>query len=74
MASEFVVQLRIVHEATGTIVAWTPRKPETDGPVIDELCARIAAKGVGVGKSEAHVLADVRAAWHELLHGLKAHV
>lgn len=73
MVSRFALQ--IVHLDTGTVVAqWQPRKPETDGDVIDALCARVKAKGVGVGCSAAHVEVDLRAAWHELLRDLKSHL
>lgn len=73
MASEF--ELRIVHRPTGVTVAqWAPRRPETDGDVIDDLCARVRAKGIGVGRTEAHVIADLRWAWQELLHDFKRQV
>jgi hypothetical protein len=64
--------MQIVDER-GDVVRWGPGLPvETD--FIASLCARVQAKGVGVGKSEAHVIADVRAACEELIYDLKAKV
>lgn len=71
----------IVHRDTQQlVVSWPPRsvkvggQDETSGPFIDALCARVKAKGVGVGSTTEHVLTDIRAAWQELLHELKARV
>lgn len=79
MASRFQVQIGDLD--TGQIiVAWPPRSLKTnglreqDGAFIDALCARLEAKGIGAGKTTAHVLADLRETWQELLHELKAHV
>lgn len=73
MPSRYVVQIAEL-ESGAVVAAWTPRKPETDGDVIDALCARVAAKGVGIGRTEAHGLNSLREAWQELLHDLKAQV
>lgn len=71
MASEFVLQ--IVHEATGEIVTeWRPRQ---DAPeVIFDLLNRVAAKGVGIFRTTAHVQQDIKTAWQELLQDLKNRV
>ena len=67
-------RLRIVHARTGQIVkGWEPGTHiETD--LVDELCARTKAKGVGMFRTEAHVLDDIRAAFAEMLYELKKQV
>lgn len=77
--SRYVMQ--IAEADTGAVVvSWPPRsvrlhgQAERDGAFIDALCARLTAKGVGVGSTAAHVCTDLREAWQELLHEMKAHV
>lgn len=62
--------LQIVHRASGKVVSWAPGM-QAEVELIENLCQRVQAKGVGVGKTEAHVLDDIRAAFRELLHELK---
>jgi len=72
MASDYAIQ--IVHVATGEVVhRWAPGLA-VEVELVENLCARIAAKGVGVGRTEAHVIADVREAVGELLLDLKKRV
>lgn len=66
-------RLQIVHAGTGTVVQWAPGLA-AEVELIDNLCRRVQAKGVGFGKSETHVLADVRDALGELLYDLKAQI
>jgi hypothetical protein len=72
MASAF--QMQIVELATGHVVhRWAPGLAvETE--LLDNLCRRVQAKGVGLGRTEAHVIADVRAALEELIYDLKTQV
>lgn len=73
MASDYLLQ--IIHKHDGMVVgcAWEPGLA-VEVALIDDLVARVEAKGVGVGRTEAHVLADVRAAMTELLVALKTKV
>lgn len=69
--SQFVIQ--VVDRETGDVVEWAPGlKVEKD--FVNELCERVAGKGVGVGRTTRHVVADVRVALQELLYTLKANV
>jgi hypothetical protein len=66
-------RLQIVDKAGKVTKGWQPGdRVETE--LVDELCARVKAKGVGLGRTEAHVLADLRLAFAELLYELKARV
>ncbi len=68
MASSFKLQIASVD--TGKVVEWAPGlAAETE--LIDNLCARVQVKGIGIFRTEAHVLADIREATEELLHDLK---
>lgn len=69
--SEF--RLQIVHEKDGFITRWEPGR-EFEYDLIDSLVSRVAAKGVGVGCTTAHVLEDVRMAFLELLFDIKSEV
>lgn len=71
MASEY--RLQIVQRDTGKVVEWAPGLA-AEVELVENFCARLKAKGVGLGTSEAHVLADARAAFGELLHDLKAQI
>lgn len=42
--------------------------------LVENIVSRVGAKGVGVGRSTAHVLDDVRAAIRELFFDLKSTV
>lgn len=71
MASAFLLQ--IIHEATGEIVAeWAPR--ENAPELLDDLLARVEAKGVGLFRTTEHVKQDIAAAWRETLQTLKDRV
>lgn len=65
--------MRIVYLPTGEYVQWAPGQ-EIEAMVVDELCDRVAVKGVGVGRTSEHVLADVRAAMTELILDLKKRI
>lgn len=71
MPSDFLIQ--IVHRNDGKIVAWAPGL-EVEKQLISELLSRVKLKGVGLMRTEAHVLADVRVALEELLYDLKRQV
>ena len=79
MPSDYLVGI-LRAEDKSIVAAWPPRSlrttgmDETSGAFIDALCARVKAKGVGVGSTTDHVLSDLRAAWQELLRELKADV
>lgn len=64
-------RLQIIEAATGEVVQrWLPGLA-AEVELIDNLATRVVAKGVGVGRTAAHVKADVIDAMQELLHDLK---
>lgn len=66
--------LRIVYLPTGeTVHQWAPGLA-VESQFVAELCDRVRAKGVGVGRTEAHVIADVQTACEQLLFDLKSRV
>ena len=72
MASDYVIQ--IVHIPTGKVArSWAPGLA-VEKQFVDEIIDRVQQKGVGVFRTEAHVLADVQEAITELLYDLKAQV
>ena len=71
MPSKFLIQ--VVEKKTGAVVRWAPGL-EIERQFEDEVCNRVAAKGVGFGRSSARVVAAVREALEELLHDLKSDV
>ena len=72
MASEYVIQ--VIHKATNKVVhSWAPGLA-VEKELISELLDRVKAKGVGIARTEYHVLADVKEAIEELLHDLKSRV
>jgi hypothetical protein len=71
MASKYLIQ--VVSKKTGKVVEWAPGLA-VERQFEDEICNRVAAKGVGIARTTAHVVADVRAAVEELLHDLKSDV
>lgn len=71
MASDFA--MRIIRKATGEYVEWAPGDP-IETMVVDALIERCRNKGVGLMRTEAHVLADVRAAAEDVLLALKGYV
>jgi hypothetical protein len=68
--SEFRIAIRRVD---GRDVQLVPGA-QGERDLIEDVLTRAQAKGVGVFRTEAHVLADVRAALAEALHALKAEV
>ncbi len=71
MASKYVIQ--VASKKTGKVYEWAPGLA-AERELEDEICNRVAAKGVGIVRTTAHVIADVRAAIEELLHDLKLDV
>ena len=71
MPSQFVI--RVVDLTTNEVVQWAPGMA-VERQLVEDLCARVLSKGVGIFRTEAHVIADVRAAITELLHALKSEV
>ena len=66
-------RLQIVHSSDGRVVTWRPgHEIETD--LIDALCARLKARGVGIFTSEARVLSSVKEEFGGLLFDLKRKV
>lgn len=66
-------QISVVHAVDGRVAVWRPGSPiETD--MIDDLCTRLAARGVGVFATEAKVLQAVREEFAALLYDLKRKV
>lgn len=71
MASQFA--MRIVHLPSGEYVEWAPGQVQ-EALIVEELVDRVKAKGVGLFRTEAHVLVDVEAAMTELIFDLKSKV
>ena len=71
MASKYVIQ--VVEGSTGRVVQWAPGLA-VERQLIDELCNRVAAKGVGLLRSTPKVVEAVRTSLIELLHELKSDV
>jgi len=71
MPSQFVI--RVVDLTTDEFVEWAPGK-QVEKKLVDDLCARVAKKDVGMFKTKAHVVAVVRGALDSLLHELKSEV
>lgn len=72
MASQYLVQ--IVDKKTRQVVnSWQPGL-QAELEFEAELLRRVQKMGVGVFRTEAHVLKDVQAAIRELLYELKSRV
>lgn len=71
LVSDYLIQ--ILHTPTGEVVQWRPGQL-IERFFIQELLDRIAAKGVGFGRTTKHVTADVHAAISEMLHEMKKQV
>jgi hypothetical protein len=70
--SEYLIQ--VVERESGRLVSsWEPGL-RVEKSLITELLQRVKDKGVGLARTEAHVLEDVRTAFEELLHDLKSWV
>jgi hypothetical protein len=72
MPSDYVLQ--VARKTTGEVVASWPPGRETEKDFVTAICERVDAKGVGVGHTSAHVVADVRAALEEAIFEVKAQV
>lgn len=67
-------RLQIIDTLTGHVaLGWRPGD-QVESDLIGDLVERTRALGVGLGRTEAHVLADVRQAFAELIHDLKRRV
>ena len=75
MASAYVIQVweRAAGKTPAKVVEFEPGLA-VEKALITELITRTQAKGVGVFRTEAHVLTDVRDAFEELLYDLKSRV
>lgn len=66
-------RLQIIDKTGHVAHGWQPGdRVETE--LVTDLLARVKAKGVGVFRNEAHVLADVRAAFTEMIFDLKRRI
>jgi hypothetical protein len=70
-------RLQVIHlrskEPDKVVMGWQPGdRVETD--LAEELAQRIKAKGVGLFRTEKHVMEDVRKAVAEMLWDLKGRV
>lgn len=71
MASDF--RMQIVNFKTGKMVSWLPGSPiEVD--IVDELCKRIATRGVGLFRSEKKVLTAIKEEFAGVIWDLKSRV
>lgn len=66
-------RLQIVRE-DGVAVRFRPGARSEEGDLIGAVTARIVAKGVGFGKTEAQVKDAIRSGFDEVFTGLKRNV
>ena len=66
-------QLQVLHVPSGTIVSWAPGF-QVERDLVAEICQRVVEKGVGIGRTQAHVIADVKEAVEETFYQIKADV
>ena len=67
-------RLQVIDAMTGELVmGWQPGD-RVELEMAADLAQRVKAKGVGVFRTEAHVLTDLRAAFGEMLYELKRRV
>lgn len=69
--SKFIIQ--VVNQDSGQVVEWAPGMA-IERQLVDDLCNRVAAKGVGILRPTSHVVEDVRTSLEELLFELKSDV
>ena len=69
--SEFA--MRIIHLPTNEYVEWAPGRSK-ESMIVDDLVRRVQMKGVGLFKTEAHVLLAIRESLLELIIDLKEQV
>lgn len=65
--------MRVWDTATNSYVEWSPGKP-IERQLVEDLCNRVEAKGVGYFRSSATVRVAVQSAMQELLLDLKKEV
>jgi hypothetical protein len=66
--SEYRIQ--VLHVPSGQLVEWAPGF-QVERDLVAEVCRRAAEKGIGVLRTEAHVVADIKAAIEETFHDIK---
>ena len=71
MASSF--RMQIVDTRNGKVVEFEPGL-SVEVNFVDDCVTRVIAKGVGFGRTQAHVAQDVRDAIEESIHALKIKV
>lgn len=76
MAAEYKSDyaMRIIYVPTGETVHSFAPGMDVESQLVTELCDRVSVKGVGLGRTTAHVIDDVRTAFEELLFDLKKRV
>jgi hypothetical protein len=65
--------MQIRHLPSGEYVEFAPGL-SVESMILTELCSRVSAKGVGVGRTTNHVIADLDAAFRELFRDLKKQI
>ena len=70
--SNYLIQV-VDRHTKEVIYSWLPGL-EVEKQFETELCNRVKAKGVGILRTEKHVIADVLSALRELLYDLKSKV
>lgn len=65
--------MQIVDTRSGKVVEFEPGL-SVEVNFIDDCVTRVIAKGVGFGRTQAHVEKDIRAAIEEVIHALKVKV
>lgn len=68
MASDFVLQIRHIH--SGEYIEFAPGLA-VESQILEELCDRVNAKGVGIGRTSEHVINSIRSSFQELFWDLK---
>lgn len=69
--STFIIQ--VIDKHTGNVVEWAPGLA-VERQLVEDLCNRVASKGVGILRTTAHVVDDVKTSLEELLFELKSDV
>jgi len=65
--------MQIVDTKTGNVVEFEPGL-SVEVNFVDDCVTRTLAKGVGIGRTRAHVARDIRDAIEEAIHALKIKV
>ena len=66
-------RLQVIHASSGKVGGWKPGA-DVEVDLVQELCARLTKRGVGLFRSEATVLAAVQEEFASLLFDLKRKV